>query len=163
MVVFMERQNSLHLGVNPPRLLWRFLKDISCGHEGRVGGGQETTFFSCLGPQPSYWSEAGCVWFQHRRCMYTTKCKVRTVFSKGIFVIIGGFLITLFIFAYLYHVIFLFCFFVKFLFFFSFFFKAFVAGSLFQMKSAPFYFYFFRPMFCCLEAFNKTGHLDVCF
>lgn len=48
------------LGVNPLRLLWRFLKGISWGHG---WGGQETTFFfffPALGPNPpSLWSKAG--------------------------------------------------------------------------------------------------------
>ena len=65
------------LGVNPQRLLWRFLKGISWGHRWGV---RRQLFFPASGPNPqSLWSEAGwlCVWFQHRRYyMYTTKYKV---------------------------------------------------------------------------------------
>lgn len=119
------------LGVNPLRLLWRFLKGISWGHKWWWWGVRRQ-LFTCLGSQLSILKLGVCVWFQNRGYMYTATCKVmpsswsrlrvglqaffqhqfpqlnvqRTVFSKCIFFIIGGFLITLFIFAYLYHVIF---------------------------------------------------------
>lgn len=50
------------LGVNPLRLLWRFLKTgISWGHGWGWGSGDNFFPFPALGPDPpSFWSEAAC-------------------------------------------------------------------------------------------------------